>query len=184
MIILKITLFISFIFSIWWIYKTWNYAWECCGYAEERKTIGRKIFDCIWKTLVSFLVFMLVCYAIVIAIGKNLKIKQVEDGYVELYSIKDKFNTEGSLFLGTGTIENVSYYYFYYYHNKGYKQGKIKTNNVTIVEDNNETPRIQCYKNEFVDEESYNWGLPSKNNEITIYVPKGSVKSNMNFDLN
>jgi len=170
------------LFSIFWIYKTWNYTWT----DEEGKSIIRKIFDCIWKPILSLLAFMFISLAVLSITGGFYETHRVKDGYTSLHAIGDRFASEGSLFLGTGSVEGVSYYYYYYKKGKGYKQSRIRAGRALIIEDNSEPPRIQHYKYEFIDKEDEKWGIPSQkgSRNVEIFVPLGSVKSEKNFDLN
>lgn len=186
-----IFLILSLLISIFWIYKTWNYAFDALeGYSNYRKTIGRKIWDCLWKPFISLMVCMLICVFIMWIVGNFLPVKKVPADSTKIYAMNDQFGNKGSFFLGCGTLEQGAYYFYYYQTEGGFKMGKINADNALIVESDTEVPRIQYFKNEFVNKDNEFWGTPPGNGEcncqikeVTIYVPKNSVKQNISFDL-
>jgi len=123
--------------------------------------------------------------------GAFLEKEQVKDGYTKLYSMGDVFGSGGNFFLGSGNLETRGYYFYYYKSGKGHKQGKVEADGATIIQDNSEVPRIQYYKEIFVNDNHYKWALHSfadgqggcRDNEKDIFVPKGSIEKDYNFDL-
>lgn len=185
-----IFLILSILISIFWIYKTWNYSFDGDCYSQEKKTAWRKIWDCLWKPLVSSAVCLLFCIFIMWIVGHCLPIKKVPADSIKIYAMNDQFGGSGRFYLGFGSIQQGGYYYYYYQTEGGYKMGKINADNALIVESDDEVPRIQYFKNEFVNKDNKLWGTPPGNGEcnckieeVTIYVPKNSVKQNISFDL-
>lgn len=83
---------------------------------------------------------------------------------VDIMSISRGSSVEGHFALGSGTIEEESYYFYYYETEKGIKLGKVPADNTYIVETNEFVPSIYEVKeaNTFF---TYN----------TLYVPIGTV---------
>ena len=83
---------------------------------------------------------------------------------VDIMSISRGSSVEGHFALGSGTIEEESYYFYYYETEKGIKLGKIPADNTYIVETDKFVPSIYEVKeaNTFF---TYN----------NLYVPIGTV---------
>lgn len=83
---------------------------------------------------------------------------------VDIMSISRGSSVEGHFTLGSGTIEETSYYFYYYETDKGIKLGKVEANDTYIVETDEFIPSIYEVKeaNTF---STYN----------TLYVPFGTV---------
>ena len=83
---------------------------------------------------------------------------------VDIMSISRGSSVEGHFALGTGTIEEQSYYFYYYETEKGIKLGKVPADNTYIVETDEFVPSIYEVKeaNTFF---TYN----------NLYVPVGTV---------
>ena len=83
---------------------------------------------------------------------------------VDIMSISRGSSVEGHFTLGSGTIEEESYYFYYYETEKGIKLGKIPADNTYIVETDKFVPSIYEVKeaNTFF---TYN----------NLYVPVGTV---------
>lgn len=83
---------------------------------------------------------------------------------VDIMSISRGSSVEGHFALGSGTIEEESYYFYYYETEKGIKLGKVPADNTYIVETNEFVPSIYEVKeaNTFF---TYN----------NLYVPIGTV---------
>lgn len=83
---------------------------------------------------------------------------------VDIMSISRGSSVEGHFALGSGTIEEESYYFYYYETEKGIKLGKVPADNTYIIETNEFVPSIYEIKeaNTF---STYN----------NLYVPIGTV---------
>lgn len=83
---------------------------------------------------------------------------------VDIMSISRNSSVEGSFALGTGTIEEESYYFYYYKTDKGIKLGKIVADNTYIIETNEITPSIYEIKE-----------ANTFSTYTNLYVPVGTV---------
>lgn len=83
---------------------------------------------------------------------------------VDIMSISRGSSVEGHFALGSGTIEEESYYFYYYETEKGIKLGKVPADNTYIIETDEFVPSIYEIKeaNTF---STYN----------NLYVPIGTV---------
>lgn len=83
---------------------------------------------------------------------------------VDIMSISRGSSVEGHFALGSGTIEEESYYFYYYETEKGIKLGKVPADNTYIIETDKFVPSIYEIKeaNTFF---TYN----------NLYVPIGTV---------
>ena len=83
---------------------------------------------------------------------------------VDIMSISRGSSVEGHFALGSGTIEEQSYYFYYYETEKGIKLGKVPADNTYIIETDEFVPSIYEVKeaNTF---STYN----------NLYVPIGTV---------
>lgn len=83
---------------------------------------------------------------------------------VDIMSISRGSSVEGHFALGSGTIEEESYYFYYYETEKGIKLGKVPADNTYIIETDEFVPSIYEIKeaNTFF---TYN----------NLYVPVGTV---------
>ena len=177
-----IIILVAIIFSVFWIANGWN---KSC-YDEGKKTVIRKIFDCFWKPIVSFVGVALCAIILMMIVGLFFKVKIVEKTSTPLYAMNDAFGTEGEVWLGFGTFEQEGCYFYYYKVGKGYKLGKLQADNVLIIEDDNEVPKIQYYTTKAVNEKTKGWIIPNSiddDKEIVIFVPEGSICQDINFDL-
>ena len=82
----------------------------------------------------------------------------------EIVSIRNEDSIEGSFFLGSGTLNDKTYYVCYSKTNKGYKLEKLETDKSYVIEDNDKTPSV--YK---VNDKN------SLGNYYNIYVPVGTI---------
>ena len=88
-----------------------------------------------------------------------------------IVSIKRESQAEGSFFLGSGTVEEETYY-FYYYEVKPnvYKLGKKPTSRTYIIQDDSVIPCVYKHKEQ------------AKDYYYDIYVPVGTIITT--FSLN
>lgn len=89
---------------------------------------------------------------------------------VDIMSISRGSSVEGHFTLGSGTIEETSYYFYYYETDKGIKLGKVEADDTYIVETSEFIPSIYEVKeaNTF---STYN----------ILYVPIGTVMTVYNL---
>lgn len=177
---LTITGIISLILLCFYIFVWWN---EHTTFGDNRGFWG-KVWLLIYSPILGLglWMFLTACFSLCM---RGFPDKKMVPSYaIGIAAMDDGFASEGSFSLGCGTVEGVSYYFYYQkLSNGGYKQNKIKAALATIFEDNTKVPRIQYYKNEFVDSAWSHWAIPEECEKVSIFVPKGSVKQNYNFDL-
>lgn len=166
------------IFGIsWYIKENWKY---------EDSKVSLITWSIIWGHLIALMVAF-VLMLILSAIPEKI---QVHDKTDEIVALNDNFNTNGHFFLGTGNIENVSYYFFYKKTSTGgFVQDKIKVDNVVLYEidsTTNEAPRIEWLKSEFKNQSWHLWTFVigcGCNTSANIYIPRGSIKTDYVLDL-
>jgi hypothetical protein len=107
---------------------------------------------------------------------------------IELVALKDTNGVNGKFFLGCGNIHSNWYYVFYTKD----PDGKIKFNrlsadddDVSIVEEERQGGTLKVYGKEFAKKSYKNWGLipRSGSSKYEIHVPKGTVITDFNLDL-
>lgn len=99
-----------------------------------------------------------------------------EQESISIVSLKQNDRTEGSFFLGSGSIEGVEYYL--YFRNLGdsrYKRGKVKASETIIEEGFQENPklswtRVRGKTNWFIRVEHVD-----RQEDYTLHVPKGTI---------
>jgi len=175
---------ISLIALCFYIFSWWNqHALFGCNEEDGRGFFG-KIWLLIYSPFLGLVLWIMLTAVIAYSIGEYLDVKVIPSYSIGIVAMNDGMSAEGSFSLGCGTIEGVSYYFYYQkLSNGGYKQDKIRADLATIFEDNTKMPRIQYYKKQFVDSTWNHWTKPNECDKVSIFVPKGSVKQNYNFDL-
>lgn len=109
-----------------------------------------------------------------------LERETVETNRVEIYSIGNQTGVEGSFIFGSGHIDSEMYYFYYEKGDYGYIIKKIKSQDVEIVERDDEEPigYIVTYDNVPKQE---NWFIAfgkkvfSNLSKTVIYLPKNSI---------
>jgi len=147
---------------------------------------SRERFGCVcMPQLVAATVWLAATALIAFFISIFPEQKRLQGHSVEIVALADGVNTEGSSFLGCGSIEGVSYCFYYKkLPNGGYKQDKIEVENVTIFENDSIPPKIQYYRYEFVNDVWNDWALiPGCSCNVDIFIPYNSIKQNYNLDL-
>ena len=176
MITLCIVYFIGIFGITWYIKENWVY--------EDDKS-SLIIWSIVWGHLITLLVTFLLMLILSIFPAKI----QVHDKTDEIVALNDNFNTEGHFFLGTGNIENVSYYFFYKKTSTGgYVQDKVEVDDVVLYEidsTTNEIPRIEWFKPEFKNKSWHLWTFVNSCDctSANIYIPRGSIKTDYVLDL-
>jgi hypothetical protein len=104
--------------------------------------------------------------------------------YTYLEAIGDNQSTSGDFFLGTGSIESTMYYHYYYKTKTGFKYGKIKAKEATLIYSNNHPSIERIYRYEDVNDWRHNFSIINSSLVKTnIHIPKSSITSNYKFDL-
>jgi len=89
--------------------------------------------------MVTFLITILVIFIIASAQSKQSNYTSVQ----EICSIRNDDTTEGSFFLGSGSIKETQYYFYYIKNgNSSYYLSKMRAIGTGVIEDNDKTPGI------------------------------------------
>ena len=178
MILFWILGIIAFILCVMFIANEWDVADSILG----------RIWLCIYAPIVSGILWFIVFFIVGVFIGIFPERKYVPTESKNIVAISDNLQTKGSFFLGTGSLDGTLYYFYYEQaKDSGYIQGKVKVENAEIYEqDSIKNPKIQFYTKEFVNNNWNNWAflITCSFERAEIFVPKGSIKRNFNFDLN
>lgn len=142
-------------------------------------------------------IVILLMTGVMFGFTSNKQDDQDDKSFTEVYQLmvlQDNDNLNGRFFLGTGSINEVSYYYVMIKEGERMKFRKLRAEKWDLVEKENVEPRLEVTKKpirfaflEFlqaVAEEEL--GISGKKGIITdrvIYVPKGSVIQNYKVDL-
>ncbi len=176
---------LAFFATFFWVRHGFRYYTTNSDKEGQKKPILLIIWGCTWKLVGAFFIMLIACTLFMLLVGSFMESKRIPSRHVEIYAMGDQFGVEGNLFLGFGNMEQGGYYFYYYKTKVGFKIDKIKVENATIIEDNNEIPRIQYFKSELVNESDKKWGLVSGTDydDVVIYVPEKSIKQDIKFDL-
>ena len=102
---------------------------------------------------------------------------------VEISALKDNSNVEGSFFLGTGSIEENSYYYFIKNTNKGKRMEKVLVDKSYINEGSDEA-YVEIYKGKFSKfAQIMLFSEYGFDEEYIFYVPDNSVTTEFKVDM-
>ena len=143
-----------FIFNLVKYIKASNDRWS--SYDEEDASLGMTMSS-IFGVFALVLTIVGICHYIMYQTPSSTHI-------VDIMSISRGSSVEGHFALGSGTIEEESYYFYYYETEKGIKLGKVPADNTYIIETDEFVPSIYEVKeaNTF---STYN----------NLYVPIGTV---------
>ena len=143
-----------FIFNLVKYIKASNDRWS--SYDEEDASLGMTMSS-IFGVFALVLTIVGICHYPMYQTPSSTHI-------VDIMSICRGCSVEGHFALGSGTIEEESYYFYYYETEKGIKLGKVPADNTYIVETDEFVPSIYEVKeaNTF---STYN----------NLYVPIGTV---------
>lgn len=145
--------------------------------------------DDLWKSTADYLLsafFGAFCgLGAAIIIGLFLPTESYVSQETLLAAIQDGSQTTGSFFLGSGRIEEGTYYFFYAKAGEhSYVMDKRSTSNAVIVEDDPAQPYLREYAIRFLDDRSYYFGLPlHPPPPVEFHIPKGSILQNYRLDL-
>ena len=124
----------------------------------------------------------------VLAIGVGMIIHAVDKEtemhyYATLVSMSDTTNSEGSFFLGSGTIKEDAVYYYYYRTNTGgFKRSYLYSARTEIVESDGSQAHIECEASRSVVQPDWEWAFTKRDRKCIAYVPRGTVKQEFNLD--
>ena len=143
-----------FIFNLVKYIKASNDRWS--SYDEEDASLGMTMSS-IFGVFALVLTIVGICHYPMYQTPSSTHV-------VDIMSISRGSSVEGHFALGSGTIEEESYYFYYYETEKGIKLGKVPADNTYIIETDEFVPSIYEVKeaNTF---STYN----------NLYVPIGTV---------
>lgn len=131
---------------------------------------------------------LLPAFLIVVVISLCIRVEEVKVDEIPLQALKDGSQSEGSFFLGSGTVEGSEYYFFVKETDRGMKRDKVNADYVYIIEDEDEEPRMEVYTNipatafgKFM----FDDGVIGSEEDRTysIIVPNGTVTNEFSIDL-
>ena len=145
-----------FIFNLVKYTKVNNNHWNRYNFDEEDAAYG--------MTLSGFFGSVILVLTIIGIINYPIYQAPSSTHVVDIMSISRGSSVEGHFALGSGTIEEESYYFYYYETERGIKLGKVPADNTYIIETDEFVPSIYEVKeaNTFF---TYN----------NLYVPIGTV---------
>lgn len=118
---------------------------------------------------------------ILLPLPAELVDKNIEpSGSWDLRAISMGKNVQGQFFLGSGYIEGKAAYTYYYRSGDGLRVGDVWAEDVLVIEDSTQTPRIE--ENAEVLPwwivPGYEWDY-----NYVIYIPEGSIQPMIDMDL-
>jgi len=144
---------------------------------------GMVIFSCFMSLITTF-ISAFVIFMTAYHLGQY---KEIDIYYQNIISMRNNSKTEGSFFLGSGSINQVEYY-FYFYKTKdgGIKRDKVSTRYATIHETNDKSPRVEWT----MVTKAWPWWLKiyksmsdiERLGDFRVYVPEGTIIER--FELN
>lgn len=139
--------------------------------------------ETLFISLIPLIAGGLIGYGSAYALSYILPIKtEIQTYKIELVNLNDKNNTEGDFFLGSGQIEGVMKYTYYYKSEDGYKLGTINAEGV-LIKYTDELPHIEIHKKKLTKDSFINkFVILNNNDEISIHIPEGSIKTYYNLD--
>lgn len=139
------------------------------------------MFTCFIGVLLS-LAIMVLGGGIATASGAPTQSEKVES--VEVISLNDNSNTEGTFFLGSGSVNEELVYYYAYESDKGITVGEIDADEV-YINYTDKQPRLEEYQTKFKSE-FLNWSFAYLGEDscyYKLYIPEGSIIEEYKIDL-
>lgn len=137
-----------------------------------------------WDGMVSACACALVVtvgFGVASIIGSNKPTREVIDSSTPLHSLNDTSALSGSLFLGSGYIdEKESYSYYLVMPDGTFKPDHVEKYGdypvyVKEDEDGAQNPRLEVIYDTFVDESDFWWGIHLINTRYVFHIPPGSL---------
>lgn len=138
----------------------------------------------------EFLAFMIVFMSALVFCGSCLMYSSIQPTQtvitemMDVYTLETSVNSEGSFYLGSGSINGISYYYYYTQDENGlYELKKVETDDCKLRLTDDEVPKIIVRRE--VPEENVNWffctGKPWNlcgDYEYELVVPTNTIQIN------
>lgn len=114
----------------------------------------------------------------------DIDAESIETEEIAITALADNDSVSGKFFLGTGRVDEEMQYYYIEKTELGKQMKNISAENVYLVEDNNEAPRIEKYTCKWKNKSWY-WiaGFALEPDYTQIYIPEGAVTTEFNVDL-
>ena len=119
--------------------------------------------------------------ALLFGVGAQTEERVVQSS--EIVAIADGSGVSGSFFLGSGTVNDVQYYFYYQKEGDGFVQRKVDVSRAVVYEVDKDivVPNVSLIKDTPV--KKNRWVLAGGPSTYKIYVPKGSITTAFNLDL-
>ena len=129
--------------------------------------------------LVSFILGFLIA----VSFGVRAQTEERLVKSTEIVAIADGSGVSGSFFLGSGTVNDVQYYFYYQKEGDGFVQRKVDVSRAVVYEIDKDivVPNVSLIKDTPV--KKNRWVLAGGASTYKIYVPKGSITTAFNLDL-
>lgn len=134
-----------------------------------------------WYLAISFLYSIASMISLAVLQG-NIEPSNVPYKEIDITALKDGHGSEGTtFFLGSGSVEGVSYYYYMVDTQYGKSMRKVEAED-TYIEEGDYEPKIIKYKEDF-GSDFLNWIFPNKPSMTVIQVPENTVTTEFEVDL-
>ncbi len=168
-----ITIILFALFGLFFAIKA---VWDDYGYFD--------FVEIVMNTLGTiFIIFLAALMGLGVAFMLPMKTTTKIDTY-NIVCLQDNNSTNGSFFLGTGTIKGEMKYVFYYEENGTYKMKQTDYDNTSIKYSDN--IKVERYRQEevksFINYFAIDDICSESNMQFIIYVPKGTIKNNYSLD--
>lgn len=124
---------------------------------------------------------MLVVGAIVAGnVGDSFEQERVVYESLPLHNLYDDSRLDGDFFLGTGSVSEPDFFFYNYITPDGMiKPAKIYKfdEDLFILEDGAENPRIEKSMLQFSDPQAWLWGFHEIGSKTIFHIPPGSIDS-------
>lgn len=155
---------------------------------SDRTDFGIVFMMFLFIPIITAVVACVVYFAVAAPVGHATGVRPIHDPYTfPIVAAADGSQTEGSLFLFGGTINEEPVYFFYRQGSDGsIRQGHVNTESSVIYEDTETEGYVVVNRYR---EHCTTWGCAvdlerdQRRNKYEIHVPPGSVKRQFNFDL-
>lgn len=139
----------------------------------------------VWVGLPMLAFFVSLCFMIlssgICSCFCNIEYKMTNDK--PIIALQDNIETNGSFFLGSGTVDENPVYYYMAEDEFGYKMDTIDVDS-TYIKYSKDKTHIETYTPYFTNGvvEFFTGGCLGSSRTV-IYIPKGSIVENYNIDL-
>lgn len=134
--------------------------------------------------IISFMFSGIVGLVLAFGIGLFIPKMTFTHQQIELAAMQDGIQTSGQFFLGSGSVDEETYYLFYAKTGEtSYVMDKRTTNTSTIFEDEEHEPYLTDYDQVFRTDLWLWIALPTLSRRSEFHIPKGSVLQNFRLDL-